>query len=238
MPTPQQHGTPPQPGRRDFLLASAGAALLALGGLPQRAHAAAPRHALPELPCALDALAPTLSANTLGYHYGKHHKAYLDNLNRLIDGTELTALSLDQLVVATAGKAAQSAVFNNAAQVWNHNFYWKSLRPQGGGEPPAELRRRIEASFDSVAACRKELAAAAVTQFGSGWAWLVADGERLKVIKTGNADTPLSAGLKPLLALDVWEHAYYLDYQNRRADYANAVIDKLIDWDFALRNLG
>ena len=139
---------------------------------------------------------------------------------------------------ATAGKAAQAAVFNNAAQVWNHNFYWQSLRPQGGGEPPAELRRHIEASFGSLAACKKELAAAALSQFGSGWAWLAADGDRLKVIKTGNAELPVTLGLKPLLAIDVWEHAYYLDYQNRRADYVNAVLDKLVNWEFALQKLG
>ena len=231
------NGAAPAHNRRDFLRAAA-ATLVALGTPARVALGAAPEHSLPALPYAMDALDPVLSASTLGYHHGKHHKAYVDNLNRLVAGTELAGLSLEQVIAATAGKAAQAAVFNNAAQVWNHNFYWQSLRPQGGGEPPAELRRHIEASFGSLAACKKELAAAALSQFGSGWAWLAADGDRLKVIKTGNAELPVTLGLKPLLAIDVWEHAYYLDYQNRRADYVNAVLDKLVNWEFALQKLG
>ncbi|MBP7393125.1 MAG: superoxide dismutase [Zoogloea sp.] len=231
------NGAAPAHNRRDFLRAAA-ATLVALGTPARVALGAAPEHSLPALPYALNALDPVLSADTLGYHHGKHHKAYVDNLNRLVTGTELAGLSLEQVIAATAGKAAQAAVFNNAAQVWNHNFYWQSLRPQGGGEPPAELRRHIEASFGSLAACKKELAAAALSQFGSGWAWLAADGDRLKVIKTGNAELPVTLGLKPLLAIDVWEHAYYLDYQNRRADYVNAVLDKLVNWEFALQKLG
>ena len=231
------NGAAPAHNRRDFLRAAA-ATLVALGTPARVALGAAPEHSLPALPYAMDALDPVLSANTLGYHHGKHHKAYIDNLNRLVAGTELAGLSLEQVIAATAGKAAQAAVFNNAAQVWNHNFYWQSLRPQGGGEPPAELRRHIEASFGSLAACKKELAAAALSQFGSGWAWLAADGDRLKVVKTGNAELPVTLGLKPLLAIDVWEHAYYLDYQNRRADYVNAVLDKLVNWEFALQKLG
>jgi Fe-Mn family superoxide dismutase len=231
------NGAAPAHNRRDFLRAAA-ATLVALGTPARVALGAAPEHSLPALPYALNALDPVLSADTLGYHHGKHHKAYVDNLNRLVTGTELTGLSLEQVIAATAGKAAQAAVFNNAAQVWNHNFYWQSLRPQGGGEPPAELRRHIEASFGSLAACKKELAAAALSQFGSGWAWLAADGDRLKVVKTGNAELPVTLGLKPLLAIDVWEHAYYLDYQNRRADYVNAVLDKLVNWEFALQKLG
>ena len=231
--------TAPQTTRRSLLLAAGNTILLGATGLPLRARAAAQsQNFLPDLPYALDALDPVLSANTLGYHYGKHHKAYADNTARLIAGTPLEGLSLVQLIAASAGKPDQAALFNNAAQTWNHSFYWQSLRPRGGGEPPAALRQRLEAAFGSVAAFKKEFANAAITQFGSGWAWLVADGERLKIVKTGNADTPLTAGLKPLLAIDVWEHAYYLDYQNRRADYANALLDKLIDWDFALRNLG
>ncbi|GLT23761.1 superoxide dismutase [Zoogloea oryzae] len=231
--------TAPQTTRRSLLLAAGNTILLGATGLPLRARAAAQsQNFLPDLPYALDALDPVLSANTLGYHYGKHHKAYADNTARLIAGTPLEGQSLVQLIAASAGKPDQAALFNNAAQTWNHSFYWQSLRPRGGGEPPAALRQRLEAAFGSVAAFKKEFANAAITQFGSGWAWLVADGERLKIVKTGNADTPLTAGLKPLLAIDVWEHAYYLDYQNRRADYANALLDKLIDWDFALRNLG
>jgi Fe-Mn family superoxide dismutase len=145
---------------------------------------------------------------------------------------------LTTIITATAGKADKSAIFNNAAQDWNHTFYWRSLQPNGGGEPPAALMQKIEASFGNLDVCKKELAAAATTQFGSGWAWLVADGDKLKVVKTGNAETPMTTGLKPLLTIDVWEHAYYLDYQNRRADYVNAVLDKLINWEFAAENLG
>lgn len=193
-------------------------------------------HILPPLPYPDNALDPVISANTLGFHYGKHHKAYVDNLNKLITGTGLADLSLEEVITATAGKADKVGIFNNAAQVWNHTFYWKSLSPKGGGEPPAGLKQKIEASFGSVDACRKELATAATTQFGSGWAWLVRNGNNLQVIKTGNADLPLTSGSTPLLAIDVWEHAYYLDYQNRRPDYVNAVIDKLINWNFAADN--
>jgi superoxide dismutase, Fe-Mn family len=195
-------------------------------------------HTLPPLPYAENALDPVISANTLSFHYGKHHKTYVDNLNKLIAGTELADLSLENVIAATAGKADKIGVFNNAAQIWNHTFYWNSLSPKGGGNPPAELKQKIEASFDTVDACKKELATAATTQFGSGWAWLVQDGDKLKVVKTGNADLPLTQGIKPLLTIDVWEHAYYLDYQNRRVDYVNAVLDKLINWSFAAENHG
>jgi Fe-Mn family superoxide dismutase len=193
---------------------------------------------LPALPFAENALEPVISARTIGFHYGKHHKAYVDNLNKLIAGTDLAELSLEEIILQTAGQAEKAAVFNNAAQVWNHTFYWNSLSPHGGGEPASALKEIILASFGSLDACKKELANAAVTQFGSGWAWLVLDGSALKVVKTSNAGLPLTMGLKPLLTIDVWEHAYYLDYQNRRADYVNALLDKLIHWDFALRNMG
>lgn len=198
----------------------------------------APAHVLPSLPYADHALSPIISANTISFHYGKHHKGYVDNLNKLTAGTEFADLPLQAIIAATAGKADKSAIFNNAAQSWNHAFYWRSLRPNGGGEPPAALLQKIEASFGNLDACKKELAAAATTQFGSGWAWLALAGGQLKVVKTGNADSPLTAGMKPLLTIDVWEHAYYLDYQNRRADYVNAVLDKLMNWDFAAENLG
>jgi Fe-Mn family superoxide dismutase len=194
-------------------------------------------YVLPALPYATNALEPVISANTIKFHYGKHHQAYVDNLNKLIAGTEFANLPLEKIITETAGKPDKTAIFNNAAQAWNHAFYWRSLRPQGGGEPAAILKQKIEASFGSLEACRKELAAAAMAQFGSGWVWLVLDGDKLKVVKTGNADVPLTSGLKPLLTVDVWEHAYYLDYQNRRADYVNAVLDKLINWDFAAANL-
>ena len=224
--------------RRDFLLTSAAAAVAcATGTWSEPAHAAV-THVLPPLPYADNALAPLISANTLGFHYGKHHKAYVDNLNRLVVGTPYADLSLEKVVTASAGRADSTAIFNNAAQIWNHTFYWNSLRPQGGGQPPAALKQKIEASFASVDAMKKEFAAAAMAQFGSGWAWLVLEGDKLKVVKTSNAELPLTAGQKPLLTIDVWEHAYYIDYQNRRADYVNAVLDKLINWEFALQNMG
>ena len=160
----------------------------------------------------------------------------MDNLNKLVAGTEYADLSLEKIITDTAGRAEKTAIFNNAAQIWNHTFYWKSMRLEGGGEPSAALKQKMEASFGSVDACKKELASVAVSQLGSGWAWLVLDGDKLKVVKTANADVPLTTGMKPLLTVDVWEHAYYLDYQNRRADYVNAVLDKLINWEFALQN--
>jgi Fe-Mn family superoxide dismutase len=195
------------------------------------------RHVLPPLPYATTALGPVISANTIGFHYGKHHKGYVDTLNKLIVGTQFADLSLEKLIVATADKAEDVAIFNNAAQAWNHSFYWRSLRPNGGGAPPATLLQLIEASFGTLDACRKELATAATTQFGSGWAWLVLDAGELKVVKTSNAETPLTQRVKPLLAIDVWEHAYYLDHQNRRADYVKGVLDKLMNWDFVAENL-
>ncbi len=192
---------------------------------------------LPVLLYPQNALDPVISANTISFHYGKHHRAYVDNLNKLVAETELANLSLEKIINVTAGKVDQAAIFNNASQAWNHTFYWNSLTPNGGGEVPAVLKAKIEASFASVDACKKELVTAATTQFGSGWAWLVLDGDKLKVIKTSNADSPLTKGMKPLLTIDVWEHAYYLDYQNRRPDHVNAVVDKLLNWSFAADNL-
>ncbi len=194
---------------------------------------------LPELPFAEDALEPVISAKTLSFHHGKHHKAYVDNLNKLIEGTEFAGKSLEEIIKATAGNKDKAGIFNNAAQVWNHTFYWNSLRKGGGGEPPAELKKKIEAAFGSFDDFKKEFADAATSQFGSGWAWLTADGNNLRIVKTGNAEVPFTgSGLKPLLTIDVWEHAYYLDYQNKRPDYAKAVIDKLLNWDFAVKNMG
>lgn len=194
-------------------------------------------HVLPPLPYAEDALEPTISARTISFHYDKHHKTYVETLNKLIADTDLVGLPLEKVMAATAGKPDKATIFNNAAQAWNHAFYWRSLSPRGGGEPPAALKKKIESSFASVDACKKELATAATTQFGSGWAWLVLDGDKLKVVKTGNADNPLLKGMKPLLTIDVWEHAYYLDYQNKRDAHVNAVLEKLIDWNFASDNL-
>ena len=193
---------------------------------------------LPSLPYEQSALQPVISANTLSFHHGKHHKTYVDNLNKLVAGTEFSDMPLEQIVKATADKADRTAIFNNAAQAWNHSFYWRCLKPKGGGEPPAVLKSLMDSSFGSVEACKKELSAAAVGQFGSGWAWLVLDAGKLKVEKTGNAHTPLTTAAKPLLTIDVWEHAYYLDYQNRRADHVNAVLDSLVNWEFAAENLG
>ncbi|MCX6992389.1 MAG: superoxide dismutase [Kiritimatiellaeota bacterium] len=195
-------------------------------------------HVLAPLPYAENALDPVISARTIGFHYGKHHKGYVENLNKLVAGTELAELTLEKIIAATAGNVDKTAIFNNAAQAWNHAFYWSCLTSKGGGEPPAALKQKLEATFGTLDACKKALATAATTQFGSGWAWLVLDGDKLKVVKTGNADSPLTTGIKPLLTIDVWEHAYYLDYQNRRADYVTAVLDKLINWAFAAKNLG
>jgi Fe-Mn family superoxide dismutase len=224
-------------GRRRFLLAAGALAVVAgVGGFPRVSRAAAP-HVLPPLPYPDNALDPVISANTIGFHYGKHHKAYLDNLNKLVTGTDLADATLDKIVMETAGKADKAAIFNNAAQVWNHTFYWSSLKPGGGGQPPADLVKLMEASFGSVDACKEELKKAALGQFGSGWAWLVKDGAKLAVVKTPNAENPMTKGQRPLLTIDVWEHAYYLDYQNRRADYVQAVLDKLANWGFAAENL-
>ena len=225
------------PGRRTFLITATGAAMtVAFGGLPRLGIAKTALN-LPPLPYGENALEPVISARTISFHYGKHHKGYVDNLNKLIAGTEFANMPLEKIILATSGKPDRVSIFNNAAQMWNHNFYWRSLRPGGGGDPPIALMRMIKSSFGSLDVCRKELADAAVTQFGSGWAWLVLDGNKLKVVKTGNADNPMTRGMKPLITIDVWEHAYYLDYQNRRADYVNAVIGKLINWEFAAGNL-
>jgi Fe-Mn family superoxide dismutase len=192
---------------------------------------------LPDLPYAKDALAPVISANTLEFHYGKHHRAYVDNLNKLIAGTEMADAGLEAIIQKAAGNPAQAGIFNNAAQVWNHSFYWKCLKAGGGGAPTGPVAAKIAAAWGSYDKFAEELKNAGMTQFGSGWAWLVAEGDQLKITKTANADTPIAHGLKPLLTLDVWEHAYYLDYQNRRPDYLAAVIAQLLDWDFVNANL-
>jgi superoxide dismutase, Fe-Mn family len=242
MNTSHQDSIAPVLNRREMLLAAAG--LAAAFVAPRRAFAADP-FSLPQLPYADNALDPVISSNTLGFHYGKHHKTYVDNLNKAVAGTPYAEMSLKDIITGTHGQQDKTAIYNNAAQTWNHTFYWSSMKPQGGGEPPAALKKMIDSSFGSLDAFKKEFAAAATSQFGSGWAWLVAeskegtksDGAKLKVVKTGNADNPLSMSMKPLLTVDVWEHAYYLDYQNRRADYVNAVLDKLINWEFAQQNL-
>jgi superoxide dismutase, Fe-Mn family len=187
---------------------------------------------LPPLPWAEDALAPHISPETIQYHYGKHHNAYVVNLNKLIDGTPNATKSLEEIV-----KSSEGGVFNNAAQVWNHTFYWNGMKPGGGGKPTGALLEQINASFGSYEKMREELTAAAMTQFGSGWAWLVKDGGKLAIKKTPNAETPLTTSAKPLLTIDVWEHAYYIDYRNLRPKYIETFFDHLVNWDFAAGNL-
>jgi len=192
---------------------------------------------LPPLPYADTALEPVITANTLSFHYGKHHKTYVDNLNNLVKGTDYESATLEKIINDTAGKPDKAPLFNNAAQIWNHTFYWNSMRSGGGGKPTGRIAQMIDASFGSQDNFRKEFSATTVSQFGSGWGWLVQDGGALKVVKTGNAEVPFTKGQKPLLTIDVWEHAYYLDHQNKRAAYVDAVIDKLLNWEFAAQNL-
>jgi Fe-Mn family superoxide dismutase len=192
---------------------------------------------LPALPYAQDALEPHISANTLSFHYGKHHNTYVTNLNNLVKDTDLAGKSLEDIVKAVAGDASKAGIFNNAAQVWNHTFYWHSMSPNGGGAPSGAIAAKIDEDFGSYDKFVEEFKAAATTQFGSGWAWLVLDGGKLKVTKTANADSPIAHGQTPLLTIDVWEHAYYLDFQNRRPDYIATFLDSLVNWDFANQNL-
>ena len=188
---------------------------------------------LPPLPYAKDSLEPHISAQTLNFHYDKHHHAYVEKLNKAIRGTENDGKNLETLIATTQGD-----VYNNAAQTWNHSFYWNSLKPGGGGEPTGDLAVLLKQEFGSVQKFRTQLAEAAKGQFGSGWAWLVADSQgRLKVINTANADNPLGMKLTPLVTIDVWEHAYYLDYQNRRDTYVEAILDHLLNWEFIAANI-
>jgi len=192
---------------------------------------------LPELPYAANALEPHMSANTFSFHHGKHHAAYVTNLNKLIEGTDLATKSLEEIILASAGDAAKAGIFNNSAQVWNHTFFWNSMKPSGGGKPSGELAAKIEKDFGSYDKFVEEFKNAGATQFGSGWAWLVLDKDgTLKVVKTANAETPMTKGQIALLTIDVWEHAYYLDYQNRRPDFIATFLDKLANWDFAAAN--
>ena len=189
-------------------------------------------HTLPELPYAKTALAPHMSAETLEYHYGKHHQTYITNLNNLIPGTEFEKMPLEEIVMKSSG-----GIFNNAAQVWNHTFYWHSLSPQGGGAPTGALGDAINKAFGSFEEFKKTFTQTALTTFGSGWAWLVKNKDgSLAIVSTSNAACPLTAGQKPLLTCDVWEHAYYIDYRNARANYVTAFWN-LVNWDFAAKNL-
>ena len=236
--------------RREFIAtAVAGAAVFAgtVAGFPGTARAqatapggasasaAAPPFKLPELPYPETGLEPHISSRTLSFHHGKHHQAYLDNTNRLVKGTEMAGLSLEEVVKRSSGLKDRS-IFNNAAQSWNHAFYWKCMKPKGGGLPAGKLAESLSNAFGSYEGFKEAFSRAAATQFGSGWAWLVLDGNSFKVMNTANADTPLAEGKKPLLTIDVWEHAYYLDYQNRRPDYIKAFLDHLVNWDFVSEN--
>jgi len=192
---------------------------------------------LPALPYAKTALEPHISANTLDFHHGKHHQAYVTNLNNLTKDTPLAAQSLEAVIGGSAGDAAKAGIFNNAAQVWNHTFYWNAMKPAGGGVPGGNVAAAIDGAFGSFDKFKDEFKQACVTQFGSGWGWLVVDGGVLKITKTANADLPLAHGQTALLTCDVWEHAYYLDYQNRRPDYVQTFLDHLVNWDFVAANL-
>ncbi len=192
---------------------------------------------LPDLPYAQNALEPHISSRTLSFHHGKHHQAYVTNLNKLIENTDLANKPLEDIIKASAGKPDKAGIFNNAAQVWNHTFYWHSMKPKGGGAPKGELTQKIEQVFGGLDAFKEQFKNAGATQFGSGWAWLVLEGDTLKITKTSNAETPIAQkGQTPLLTMDVWEHAYYLDYQNARPNYIDVFLASLINWDFAAEN--
>ncbi len=192
---------------------------------------------LPALPYEPNALEPHMSANTLGFHHGKHHAAYVNNLNGLVKDTPLAGKSLEEIIKETSGDAARQGIFNNAAQIWNHTFFWNSMKAKGGGKPSGALLAKIDSDLGGFEKFCEDFKTAATTQFGSGWAWLVLDNGKLKVIKTANADTPLAHGQKALLTVDVWEHAYYLDFQNRRPDFVSTFLANLANWDFAAKNL-
>lgn len=185
---------------------------------------------LPQLPYDKNALEPYISANTINFHYGKHHQAYVDNLNKFVKGTEFENMKLEDIIKKTSGKADLVSIFNNAAQVWNHTFFWNSMKPNGGGKPSGEILGKIEKDFGSYEKFREEFKAAATGQFGSGWAWLVSIDGKLQVMKTANAENPLTKDAKPIICIDVWEHAYYLDYQNRRPDFVDVFLNKLVKW--------
>ena len=192
---------------------------------------------LPPLPWSDDALDPHISANTIGFHYGKHHQGYVTKLNAAVQGTALADKSLEEVIKETVSDAAKKGVFNNAAQIYNHTFFWNSLSPKGGGAPEGALADKIGEAFGGFDKFKEEFAAKAGTLFGSGWCWLVSNGGKLEIVQTFNAGTPITDGTTPLVTLDVWEHAYYLDYQNRRPDFVKAFLDHMVNWEFAAENL-
>jgi Fe-Mn family superoxide dismutase len=229
----------PVMNRRQFLVAAVvGSTVLAgmVMGFPSFAGGAAPFE-LPALPYPENGLEPYISARTVSFHYGKHHRGYVNNTNNLVKGTPYESLSLEEIIERSAGLPEKSAIFNNAAQAWNHAFYWQGMKPNGGGSFTGELAAKISKAFGSVEGFKETFLKEAASLFGSGWAWLVKDGQSLKVVQTSNADTPLAHGQKPLLTVDVWEHAYYLDYQNRRKDYLDAFLAHVVNWDFVAKNL-
>jgi superoxide dismutase, Fe-Mn family len=189
-------------------------------------------HILPPLPYPIDSLAPHYSRETLEYHHGKHHNAYVVNLNNLQKGTEFESMTLEEIIKKSSG-----GIYNNSAQVWNHTFFWNCLSPNGGGQPTGAVADKITADFGSYDEFRTQITQAGITQFGSGWAWLIDNGGKLEVTKTANADLPLKHGQKALWTIDVWEHAYYIDYRNARAKFAEEWW-KLVNWDFANQNFG
>ncbi len=192
---------------------------------------------LEPLPYAEDALQPYISAETISFHYGRHHAGYVKMANSLVKGSVFEDNSFEEIIKLTSGKKGHVPIFNNVAQAWNHAFFWKCMKPGGGGSPKGKLAKKVKDSFGSLDVFKEEFITTANSQFGSGWTWLVLDGDKLKVVKTSNADTPLTHGLKPVFAVDVWEHAYYLDYQNRRADFVEKVLDHLANWDFVASQL-
>ncbi|CAB4697439.1 MAG: superoxide dismutase [Fe] [Actinobacteria bacterium] len=187
---------------------------------------------LPPLPYAKDALAPHISEETLEYHYGKHHQTYVTNLNKMVEGTDFENSSLEEVIMGS-----EAAVFNNSAQIWNHTFYWSSMAPDGGGAPTGEVADAINSAFGSYDTFVEKFKEAATTQFGSGWAWLVDAGSGLEIMKTANADLPMKHNAKALLTIDVWEHAYYIDFRNARPNYIGTFVDSLINWDFVAANM-
>jgi Fe-Mn family superoxide dismutase len=192
---------------------------------------------LPPLPYSEEALEPHYSARTISFHYGKHHKTYVDNINKLIAGTEFEDKTLEEIIAASANDPARVGWFNNSAQVWNHTFFWNCMKPGGSDRPQGKLADRIDEAFGSYDKFAEQFKTAAVGRFGSGWGWLVVEGGALKIVTTANADTPMVHGQTALLTVDVWEHAYYLDYQNRRADFIQAFLDHLVNWKFVAANL-
>lgn len=225
--------------RRTVLLGSS--ALLGLTGIGAAAGAQTQTklsEAYPPLPYPDNALAPAISSETIAYHYGKHHKAYYDAVLKGVAGSEFADASLEEIIRKTVGDPSRAALFNPAGQLWNHNFYWASIRPKAGGKPTGPVSEKIEESFGGYDGFRKAFADAATKYFGSGWIWLVKDPQnQIAIVSTANADTPIAHGVQPLLTLDVWEHSYYIDWRNRRADYVNAWLDQLVNWDFANQNI-